>query len=75
MNLHNADCNRCSKGFCIVLLKICKAFPEEDVIWMGAHVALIPVYTPFSIDGAPSDVQFTSTTTTMHMDTIIDEGL
>ena len=28
----------------LCLAEICKAFPEEDVIWMGAYVALKPVY-------------------------------
>jgi len=27
------------------LAEMCKAFPEEDVIWMGADVALKPEYT------------------------------
>ncbi len=35
-------CNSCSVWFCIVLLK---AFPEIDIVWRGAYVALKPLYT------------------------------
>ncbi len=39
-------CNSCSMWFCIGFAsEIHKAFPEIDVIWRGAYVALKPLYT------------------------------
>ncbi len=37
-------CNSCIMWFCIVLLEIHKTFPEIDVVWRGAYVALKHLY-------------------------------
>ncbi len=37
--------------------EIHKAFPEIDVIWRGAYVALKPLYTPLSIHNAFQNMQ------------------
>ncbi len=54
-------CNSCSVWFCIVLLQ---AFPEIDVIWRGAYVAVKPLYTPFSIYSAFQNMQAAHTVCT-----------
>lgn len=39
------------------LAEISKAFSEKDVVCLAAYVAPNPVYRPFSISGALTDVQ------------------
>ncbi len=54
-------CNSCSMWFCIVLFQ---AFPEIDVIWRGAYVAVKHLYTLFSIYSAFQNMQAAHTVCT-----------
>lgn len=48
------------------LAEISKAFSEKGVVCLAAYVAPYPVYTPFSISGALTDVQVAMNCWTVH---------
>ncbi len=65
-------CNSCSIVVLHCPAEIHKAFPETDVIWKGAYVALKPLYTPFSIHSAFQNMQAAHTVCTYAPHTIRD---
>ncbi len=46
--------------------EIHKAFPEIDIVWRGAYVAIKPLYTPFRIHSAFQNMQATIPFTLVH---------